>query len=82
MACGCLRADNYRFYHPYRNYVPEDVKELQILDIQEEWQIPEMVRRGLHMHTLHPLEGYYDFWEPSEESLYRAKRVIDWTIKK
>ena len=40
-----------------------------------------MVRRGLHMHTLHPIEGYYDFWEPSEENLYRAKRVIDWTIK-
>ena len=33
------------------------------------------------MHTLHPIEGYYDFWEPSEDHLYRAKRVIDWTIK-
>ena len=76
-----LERMDYRFYHPYRSYVPEDPNQPQILDIQGEWQEPEMVRRGLHMHTLHPIEGYYDFWEPSEESLYRAKRVIDWTIK-
>lgn len=76
-----LERMNYRFYHPYKSYIPKDVKEPQILDIQQEWQEPEMVRRGLHMHTLHPIEGYYDFWEPSDENLYRAKRVIDWTIK-
>ena len=72
---------NYRFYHPYKSYVPEDIVIPQMLDIKEEWQTPEMNRRGLHMHTLHPIEGYYDFWEPSEDHLYRAKRVIDWTIK-
>ena len=59
-----LERMNYRFYHPYRSYVPEEPKELQILDIKEEWQDPEMVRRGLHMHTLHPIEGYYDFGNP------------------
>ena len=76
-----LERMNYRFYHPYKSYVPDEVLKPQILDIQEEWQTPEMKRRGLHMHTLHPIEGYYDFWEPSEDHLYRAKRVIDWTIK-
>lgn len=76
-----LERMNYRFYHPYKSYVPDEVVYPQVLDIQEEWQQPEMVRRGLHMHTLHPIEGYYDFWEPSDEHLYRAKRVIDWTIK-
>lgn len=76
-----LERMNYRFYHPYKSYVPDEVKYPQILDIQQEWQQPEMERRGIHMHTLHPIEGYYDFWEPSEESLYRAKCVIDWTIK-
>ncbi len=76
-----LERMNYRFYHPYKSYLPEEIKEPQILEIQEEWQEPEMNRRGLHMHTLHPIEGYYDFWEPSENHLQRAKRVIDWTIK-
>lgn len=76
-----LERMNYRFYHPYKSYTPEEIIKPQVTDIKEEWQEPEMVRRGLHMHTLHPIEGYYDFWEPSEDSLYRAKRVIDWTIK-
>ena len=76
-----LERMNYRFYHPYRSYVPVEPVFPQLLEIQDEWQEPEMTRRGLHMHTLHPIEGYYDFWEPSEEHLYRAKRVIDWTIK-
>lgn len=76
-----LERMNYRFYHPYRTYVPDEIQDPQIIDIQEEWQKPEMVRRGLHLHTLHPIEGYYDFWEPSEAHLDRAKRVTDWMIK-
>ena len=67
-----LERMNYRFYHPYKSYVPEDIVEPQIFDIQEEWQIPEMNRRGLHMHTLHPIEGYYDIWETSEDHLYQS----------
>ena len=76
-----LERMNYRFYHPYKSYVPSDLKSIQSIEIQKEWQEPEMIRRGLHLHTLHPIEGYYDFWEPSEEHLYRAKRVTDWMIK-
>ncbi len=76
-----LERMNYRFYHPYKSYVPSDLKSIQSIEIQKEWQEPEMIRRGLHLHTLHPIEGYYDFWEPSDEHLYRAKRVTDWMIK-
>ena len=32
-----LERMNYRFYHPYKSYVPGDIVEPQILDIQEEW---------------------------------------------
>jgi hypothetical protein len=37
--------------------------------------------RGLRPHTIHPIEAYWAFWEPSDDSLARAKRIIDWTVK-
>ena len=76
-----LERMNYRFYHPYRTFVPDEVKVPEMNDIHDVWQIPEMTRRGIHLHTLHPIEGYYDFWEPTPEHLHRAKMVIDWMIK-
>ena len=76
-----LERMNYRFYHPYQSYIPKEINNPEVLDIKGEWQEPEMVRRGLHLHTLHPIEGYYDFWEPSDGHLHRAKLVTDWMIK-
>jgi len=76
-----LEAMGYRFNHPYQTYIPKDIEEPETVLGEGELQIPEMTRRGIHLHTLHPIEGYYDFWEPSADSLERAKRVIDWTIK-
>ena len=38
-------------------------------------------RRGLHLHTLHPIETLYDFWIPGPENLDGAKRAIDFLIK-
>ncbi len=75
-----LEGMNYRFYHPYQSYIPEELDTPEF-DILGKWQSPDMSRRGLHLHTIHPIEGYYDFWEPSEENLEQAKRVVDWTIK-
>ena len=80
-----LEGLNYRFYHPYQSFIPEvvelDVLDAQLSEIQGEWQNPDLEIRGLHLHTLHPIEGYYDFWEPSQQSGKRAKRVVDWMIK-
>jgi hypothetical protein len=56
---------------------------------------PAMTLRGLHLHTLHPIESYFTFWasRPSNGApdggddsgaptgLAGAKRVIDWTVK-
>ena len=75
-----LEGMDYRFYHPYKSYIPEELDAPEF-DIAGEWQSPQMSRRGLHLHTIHPIEGYYDFWEPSEQNLERAKMVVDWTIK-
>ncbi len=76
-----LEAFHFRFFHPRRTHVPERVPTpLSIAGIGEP-QIPEIAVRGLHMHTLHPIEGYFDFWEPGEAQLEGARRTIDWVVK-
>lgn len=75
-----LEAKGFRFFHPHRIHTPST------LDAPVDARVgidhaPDMARRGLHMHTLHPIEGLYDFWEPDAEGLERAKRVIDWVVK-
>jgi len=42
---------------------------------------PEIRVRGYQLHTLHPIESYYAFWEPSPGSTDDAHRIIDWIIK-
>ncbi|MBW2255191.1 MAG: hypothetical protein JRI25_11405 [Deltaproteobacteria bacterium] len=76
-----LELAGFRFYHPYRTRVPERlevVEEHPDLGVLHE---PEMTRRGLHLHTLHPIEGFFDVWVPSDDNRGRASRIIDWTIK-
>lgn len=76
-----LEAMGYRFYHPWRSLIPEAIA-LPALDgdLGRRFE-PEMRRRGLHIHTLHPIEGLFDLWEPGEESLVGAKRIVDWMVK-
>ena len=76
-----LEQAGYRFNHPYRTLLPEQLLLPQSVPNQGEIQAPEMTRRGIHLHTLHPIEGYYDVWEPSSESAQRAHRITDWLIK-
>lgn len=69
----------FRFFHPHRSFVPPRRQivpdsELGIL------HAPERRQRGLHLHTLHPIEAYFDFWEPSPEHLANAKAEIDWLV--
>ena len=37
--------------------------------------------RGLQVHTLHPIESYFAFWEPSAGSTNDAHRIINWVIE-
>ena len=82
-----LEGMGLRFLHPYEPYVPEldyyseAARTIVTPDGIEGAYAPEMTRRGLHMHTLHPIEGYFDFWEPSDDNLAGAKAVIDWAVK-
>lgn len=75
-----LERAGFRFFHPSRTHrpIPLAVEDERGLG---ELVAPQMARRGLHLHTLHPIEGTYDFWEPSDEGLERAKRTVDWVVK-
>jgi len=82
-----LEGMGLRFLHPQDPFVPdldpyaEGEQVLAAPTGLAGLQAPEMARRGLHLHTLHPIEGYFDFWDPGDDNLQRAKGVIDWAVK-
>lgn len=68
-----------RFLHPQRTFVPPTLgtPDASIFDRDEE---PEIAFRGLQLHILHPIEPYWDVWEPSEENLEESERMIHWLV--
>ena len=77
---GLLHAMDVRFFHPHESFVPA---ELAAPDASVFGSVvtPEIDVRGLHLHTIHPIEAYFDFWEPSATHLRDAERTIDWLVK-
>lgn len=76
-----LELMGYRFLHPWKSVVPASPQAAPAAELGVE-HAPEMKkRRGLHLHTLHPIEALYDFWIPGEANLEGAKRTIDFLIK-
>ncbi|MBK9031075.1 MAG: hypothetical protein IPL61_07025 [Myxococcales bacterium] len=71
----------YRFRHPFDTYAPTrptpDPEALARLSVVRE---PAMAVRGLHLHTLHPIEALYALWEPTDDGV-RARRIFDWIVK-
>lgn len=77
-----LEAAGVRFFHPFRTYAPEGLLEREMDDSGfGRLMKPDKSLRGLHLHTLHPIEAYYALWEPGEENLKRARMLIDWIVK-
>lgn len=74
-----MEAAGYRFFTPFSTHVPDRIQTPETLPTGV--QSPEMRRRGLHMHTLHPIEGLYAFWVPGSDNQDRARAVMDWVIK-
>ncbi len=69
----------FRFRHPFNTYAPKEP-----LDRGEELGVvhqPQTRERGIQLHTLHPIEGYYAFWEPGSANASDAHRIIDWLVK-
>jgi hypothetical protein len=77
----------FRFFHPWQSKVPTTFSPLASSKNIGPTFTPEMTLRGLHLHTLHPIESYFTFWasRPSNggtvASLEGAERVIDWIVK-
>ena len=81
-AAHFLEEMGFRFPHPDHSIVPESLEAPENdADMIGELFQPQMTRRGIHLHTLHPIEGYFRFWEPNDENVMGAKRVIDWLVK-
>lgn len=72
-----LEGLGYRFLHPYDTVLPDAIEPVDFaLDTT-----PTMRRRGLHLHTLHPIEGLAAMWMPSDASRNEAARIGDWVVK-
>lgn len=66
-----LEALGYGFFHPRHTREPAHFPtqlELAMGDFA-----PQIARRGLHLHTLHPIEPLFDFWVPSDAHLEGAR---------
>ena len=69
----------FRFRHPSDIYAPKGPTPASAPDgIVHK---PEVRVRGFQFHTLHPIETYFAFWEPSAGSTSDAHRIIDWVVK-
>lgn len=75
---AALEALGFRFRHPFDTYVPH----VPVLGPTDDLvHRPDVRVRGLQLHTLHPIEGYFAVWEPSAGSRNDAERIVDWLIK-
>lgn len=76
-----LEAFGYRFLHPWHPVMPATPAAADTAILAKEYAPEVDLRRGLHLHTLHPIEQLYDFWIPGEKNLEGAKRTIDFLVK-
>ena len=70
----------FGFFHPHQTVVPRTLPASLPPSLVGEIVEPEVARRGLHLHILHPIEPYYAFWEPGERNLEDARKMINWGI--
>jgi len=71
----------FRFAHPQDTIAPQAIRFRPGLGDGLRHQPEVGRRRGIHLHTLHPIEGYRAMWEPGEENLATARRIVDWVVK-
>jgi hypothetical protein len=76
-----LEEQGFRFVHPEHTVAPESLGDLRDSTLIGQTFLPETPRNGLKPHTIHPIEAYYDLWEPSEGGLHRSRQFLDWVVK-
>lgn len=75
-----LETLDYRFHHPFDPVRPGDLA-WDAGAFETGLQSPELETRGLHLHTLHPIEGLVGVWTPHEDGTARAEAIIDFVVK-
>jgi hypothetical protein len=76
-----LELFGYGFFHPWVPHVPDEPTPADTGALGKEYAPEVDVRRGLHLHTLHPIEAYYDYWETTPGDLDGARRTNDFIVK-
>jgi hypothetical protein len=76
----------FRFYHPLSGIHPiseqtNTLKRNRLDQLPSTLFEPHIILRGLHLHTLHPIEGLFAFWMPGEENFQYARKIILWGIR-
>ncbi len=79
-AYALLEQLGVRFFHPKQELVPSFAGPRVPVGIDIA-RTPAMASRGIQFHTLHPIEYFAVFNEPSAANLADAERVIDWLVK-
>jgi hypothetical protein len=69
-----------RFFHPKQELVPS-LGAPRLPHTLDVWRHPLTQTRGLQPHTLHPIEYFETFMQPSDANLADAKRFVDWLVK-
>lgn len=67
----------YGFFHPYQTRVPETLEAPTGLTTTT--MTPDLARRGLHLHTLHPIEGLAACYVPNDTD--ECRHIVDWLLK-
>jgi hypothetical protein len=69
-----------RFFHPLDEIVPA-LSHPVVPYSMHITRAAAFRTRGLQLHTLHPIEYFHVFNEPSDEHFAEAKRFVDWLVK-
>jgi hypothetical protein len=75
---AALESLGFIWRHPFDPFVP---RHPQLVPTDSNIHAPQIAVRALHLHTLHPIESYFAFIEPSPGSTNDAHRIIDWIVK-
>lgn len=69
-----------RFFHPMQDHVPRlgAARLPPALDVH---RATTFTRRGIQVHSLHPIEYTATFFEPSAAHADEARRLVDWLVK-
>lgn len=79
-AAAALENLGIRYRHPTDPEIPATLAYAPTTP-EGEVQRPAVRVRGIHLHTLHPIEAHFAFVELGPGSANDAHRIVDWVVK-